>query len=378
MKSFARILAGVSCLLCAGQVFAAVGGGATIHNAATLSFNGGQVTAHVDVTVDTVASAPIFDVDNTNIDINPGDNATFNYTITNTSNGSDNFSLAVSSSDTDVTAPTALGITPATVTLGASIASAPSDASGNVFIPAGSQTNLQVGDRVVINISGSDYVYQIDTLTPGTPASTTGNTTTAETPTSLTLSGVTPGAPVIGAGDVAAGTQIGEQQSFTVQITGGTPDTPGTDGSHQIDITGNTSAQDSSGSVVGFDDTVDATATVLSGDANLVKEVRNVTEGGGFATSGVTAQTGDVLEYRLTATPVAGSNVTGATLTDTLPQYTGYVTSSTTLNGAAVADAGGTPFPLDEGGISVNSPGGAAGEILDGESAVVIFQVTVD
>lgn len=359
---------------------AAVGGGATIHNAATLSFSGGQVTASVQVTVDTVASPPVFDVDFTNIDVFAGDTANYVYTITSTSNGADTYSLVLGTTETDVSAPGATSISPTSVVLGASITSQASDASGNVFIPAGSESDLQVTDLVVIDIGGSDYVYEIDSLTPGTPASTAGNVTTPETPTTLTLTGVTPGAPAIGAGTVPLGTQIGEQQSLAVDVTAGSPTIPGTDGDHTLEITGNTTALDATDSVVNFSDGLGVTTTVLSGNGTLVKEVRNVTDGGGFATSGVSAITGDELEYRLTAAPLAGNTLNLSVIEDTIPAYTQYVPSSTTLNGVAVTDNPGpaTPFPLDEGGLTVNSPGGAAGVIVDGESAVILFRVTVD
>lgn len=357
---------------------AAVGGGATIHNAATLSFSGGQVTASVQVTVDTVASPPVFDVDLSNIDVFAGDTASYVYTITSTSNGADTYSLVLGTTDTDVSAPGATSISPTNVVLGASITSVASDAGGNVFIPAGSETSLQVGDFVVITISASDYVYEIDSLTPGTPASTSGTVTTPETPTSLTLTGITAGAPAIGAGTVPLGTQIGEQQSLAVDITAGTPAIPGTDGTHTLAITGTTTATDSGGSVVNFSDGLAATTTVLSGNGTLVKEVRNFTDGGSFATGGVSAITGDVLEYRLTAAPIAGNTLNSAVIEDSIPAYTQYVANSTTLNGVAVGDAGTTPFPLDEGGLPVNSPGEGAGVVADGETAVVIFRVTVD
>jgi uncharacterized repeat protein (TIGR01451 family) len=83
-----------------------------------------------------------------------------------------------------------------------------------------------------------------------------------------------------------------------------------------------------------------------------------------------------VLEYRLTASTIPGETVTGASLTDTIPEFTTYVTASTTLNGVPVADIGADSPLL--GGLPTNSPGGAAGEILDGETAIVTFQVTVD
>ena len=357
--------------------WSAVGGGAVIHNAATLSFAGGQVTVFVEVTVSTVASAPVFDVNPTNIDSYPGSVSDFLYTISATSNGSDTYNVSTSSVDAGVSAPAALTITPASVVLGASIASQDSDAGGNVYIPANSEVELAVGDRVLVTVAGNDYVYEIATLTPGTPASTIGNSTTPETPTSLTLTPITGGAPVISTGTIPAGTQIGEQQVLTVQVTAGTPVTAGVNGVHTLTVSGSTTAL-SGGSAVLFSDGLNATNTVLSGDGSLLKEVRNVTEGGSFATSGVTAKTGDVLEYQLTAASNAGSNLVAAVMEDTIPTYTAYVTNSTTLNGNPVADAGTTPFPLDEGGIAVNTPSGASGELVDGETAIVIFQVTVD
>lgn len=379
MKALNKVFAAAATALMLSPVAAwsAVGGGAVIHNAATLSFAGGQVTASVRVTVNTVASAPVFDVNLLNIDSYPGDTADFLYTISSTANGSDTYSLTTTSTDAGVSAPTALTTTPATLVLGASIASQDSDASGNVYIPANSETNLDVGDRVVVNIAGNDYVYEIATLSPGTPTTTVGNTTTAEVATRLTLTPVTGGAPVINAGVITAGTQIGEQQIVTVQITSGTPTTGGTDGVHTLQVSGATSAL-SGGSVLLFDDGLGATNTVLSGDGSLIKEVRNVTQSGSFATSGVTAQTGDVLEYRLTAATNSGSTLTSAAITDEIPTYSTYVNGSTTLNGNPVADAGGTPFPLDEGGIAINTPSGAAGELIDGEVAEIIFQVTTD
>ncbi|HEY9032592.1 MAG TPA: hypothetical protein VIN71_01525 [Pseudomonadales bacterium] len=359
---------------------AATGGGATIHNAATLSFAGGQVTAHINVEVRTIGSAPTFTVDDASPDGYTGDTFTLNYTITSTSNGTDNYSLAVDTVDNGVSAPSSLSVSPSTVTLGASIASRNSDPAGNIFIPAGSGTGLEVGDQVRINIAGIDYLYQIDSVTAGTVAFTVGNTTTAEVPTRLQVSIVTPGAPVIGLDAVVvAGTQIGEVKDFTVTVEAGSPLVPGVDGSHEVEISGNTSATGPGGTPVTFEDTTTGTAiTVISGEATLLKEVRNVTAGGAFATSGVTARTGDVLEYRLTAGTVPGNNVAGAVVADFIAEYTSYVADSTTLNGNPVVDAGATLFPLDEGGVSVNSATGAAGEIVDGETAVILYQVTVD
>lgn len=374
MKKILTTIATLAGLALGPQALAATGGGATIHNAATLSFTGGQVTAHVNVEVLTIGSVPT--ITSETVVANAGDNVVIQYRIVSNSNGSDIYDLTVSTNDTDVGAPASLTITPPQVTLGGSITSRPSQA-GTVFIAAGSEDNLAPGDTVRINIGGTDYFYTVDALTAGTPASTTGNTTTAETPTALTLSPQA-SAPAIIAGNVPVGTQVGEVQTFTVELTAGTPTTPGTSGEHEIVVDGTAAAPGPGGpgDVITFDNIGGGTVTVLSGDATLVKEVRNVTAGGAFASSGVTARSGDVLEYRLTATPIPGETINGAAITDSIPEFTTYVPNSTTLNGNPVADVGATSVLV--GGLQVNSPTGAAGEIIDGESAEVIFQVTVD
>ena len=128
---------------------ALTGGGATIHNAASLTYSGGQVTDSVDVSVLTVGAAPTFT--STNQTVNGGDSASITYTITSNSNGSDVYTLGVSTNDTDVTAPAALSISPNLVTLGASITSR-WPTFNTIYIAAGSETNITGGDILRINI----------------------------------------------------------------------------------------------------------------------------------------------------------------------------------------------------------------------------------
>ena len=384
---------GLLLLLLAGTLLAATAqantaGGTIIHNVATLTFDGGTATAYVDVKVNTIASAPTISVDSTGKSVNGGESATYTYTITNNSNGSDSFSLAAASTDADVSGAPGLnvngsGTANSAITLGGSVASVASDAAGNIYIPAGSETNLAVGDIVVINGTS----YKIATLTAGTAASTTGTTTTPETPTSFTVTQPDGSAAGIVAGTIAVGSQIGEQGSFTVAVTASTPSTAGTDGVHTVNVSGQTTAvsQGAGGAAISYAtqtaDGNEATTTVLAPTVQLIKEVRNVTQGGQFPSANVTAQSGDTLEYRLTARPSGGSgNSTNSKLVDEIPDYTTYVVNSTTLNNGAVADGAGSSFPLAvaNGGIAVKSPSGTAGVIVDGESAVVLFQVTVD
>lgn len=396
MKTYYKKLQqiGLSLLLLTGMVITTVAqantaGGTVIHNVATLTFDGGTATAYVDVQVNTIASAPTITVNSTAKSVNGGESTSYTYSITNNSNGSDTFSLGAASADVNVNGAPGLdvngsGTANSTITLGGSVASTASDAAGNIFIPAGSETNLVVGDIVVIN----GISYKIATLTAGSAASTTGGVTTPETATSFTVTLADGSAAGIGAGTIAVGSQIGEQATFTVAVTASTPNTAGTDGTHSVNVSGQTTAlaQGAGGAAVTYTTSLgaanEAVTTVLAPTVQLRKEVRNVTQSvAAFANSGVSAQSGDTLEYRLSATPNAGSgNATNSKLVDALPDYTTYVANSTTLNGGAVADGAGATLPLTaaNAGITVQSASGAAGVIVDGESAVVLFRVTVD
>jgi len=376
----------IATLLLAPSVMAATGGGATIHNVATANFAGGSVTASVDVSVSTLAAAPQISVDATAQTVVATSTATYNYTLVNSSNGVDTFSITASSVDVGMVGAPGLNVngtaTPSdSFTLGASIANAASDALGNIYIPAGSETSLIVGDEIAISGLGS---YTIATLTPGTPASTTGSITTPETPTQMTLTSIG-AAPAIGAGTVAVGTQLGEQVGFPVVVTANTPSVAGVDGTHTVNLGGATIATDAAGAVVNYTTSAgngnETVTTVTSAAVTLIKEVRNVTTGTAFASSGTTLQSGDTMEYRITATPIAGAgNLLNNLVVDEVPNNTTYISGSTTLNAGAIADGAGSTLPTTaaNGGLQINSPSGAAGVLVDGESAVLIFRVTVD
>lgn len=106
------------------------------------------------------------------------------------------------------------------------------------------------------------------------------------------------------------------------------------------------------------------TSTDLTGDANVLRA-------------------GDTLRYTITVRNVGTSDATGVTLRDAIPANTAYVADSTTLNGAAVADVGGTS-PLASG-LPIRSPSaGAPGELpVDlpqdaANVATITFDVVVD
>lgn len=399
VRRFATGVAAVSAVAFSAGVMAApvnnTAGGATIHNAATLTYNSGQqVTSSVNVEVLTVATAPSITLTSVGpFEVNAGDTITLNYTIKANANGSDSYSLATTSStDTGLTAGTVYTPSTNTVTLGASVTVAASvevdGDTGTLFIPAGSQTNLVVGDTVVIGT----HPYVIDAIRAGTIASTSVNTTTPETYTEIDLTvPLLSGSPSIGDFTVPIGTQFGERGTFSVAVTVTSPTTVGTDGEVNPVVTGNTSALDTSGTSVSFDTSTDGsgtndpTITVLSATVTILKEARNVTKGVlAFDVTDVFAQSGDVLEYRITMTAAPGTgDAINSVLTDILPEYTDYVASSTTLNGSAVTDDLGVAFPLSSvnSGLEVNSANGASGVLVDGDTgvnaAIVIFRVTV-
>jgi len=363
-------------------------GGATIHNAATLTFSGGTVTASVNVTAVTIAAAPTITVDSVANNVNANQGFTYTYSITNNANGADTLSFTAASANNGVTGPATLNVA-GTGTLSTSLllaGSVTSQASGAgvISIPAGSEAQLAVADRV--SVGGN--LYDVSAIAAGTVASTTGNTTTPETNTVVTLTPVG-ASPAITAGSIAAGTQVGEVKSFTTVVTATSPSVPGVNGTHTVNLTGSTTATQTTangGAAVTYNTSAASSnqtiTTVLSPNVSLVKEVRNVTQGvATFAAAGVNAQAGDTLEYRLTATEATGlSNATGNVLTDEVPAFTTYVAGSTTLNGNAVVDGALATLALTaaNAGLSINSAGAGAGVINAGSSAVVTFQVTLD
>ncbi|MET0208941.1 MAG: hypothetical protein ABW220_07845, partial [Burkholderiaceae bacterium] len=85
---------------------------------------------------------------------------------------------------------------------------------------------------------------------------------------------------------------------------------------------------------------------------------------------------GQTLTYTVSVLNDGTANSSGSTLQDLVPLGLTYVPSSTTLNGAPVADViGAFPFVL---GRNINSPTRASGVLNVGETATVTFQATVN
>ena len=388
-KGLMAVTASLLLLAASGTAHAIItAGGSTIHNAATLTFTGGSATSSVDVTVNTIASAPTINVDSVAQSVNANASHTYTYTVTNTANGTDVFAFSANTSQVGMTGQATLDVNntagiATSLTLGGSVTTAANTVANTIVIPAGSETNLADGD--VINIGGNLYTIDVAGITSGTIANTPGATTNAEVSTVIAVTPVG-ASPVIAIGAIAAGTQVGEVQTFTVVVTVTVPNVPGVNGTHTVNLTGTTTAvtQGPAGATVTYNTSAGALnetiTTVLSPNVTLLKEVRNVTQGVvAFATT-ATAQSGDTLEYRLTATVVVGASSAASLITDEVPVFTTYVAGTTQLNGGVVADGPLTTLPTTaaNGGLAVNSTGAGAGQINTGSPAVVLFQVTVD
>lgn len=85
---------------------------------------------------------------------------------------------------------------------------------------------------------------------------------------------------------------------------------------------------------------------------------------------------GTTLTYTITVPNTGTANSAASTLQDAIPAGTTYVANSTTLNGTAVADVAGVmPFVSAR---TINSPTRPAGQINAGETATIVFKVTVN
>ncbi|MDI1300878.1 MAG: hypothetical protein PSX71_03140 [bacterium] len=392
-------LALVSGLFAANQALANTAGGATIHNYATLTYGGGgSIKAAVNVGVQTVAAAPVVVKSTADQTVPSYGSANYTFTVASTSNGSDSFALALLAADVNTAGAPGVsfllnGNPVSTLVLGGSVTSQPSGA-GVIYIPAGSEANLSVNSVIKV---GSN-LYTIAAVTPGTPASTNTSTGvhTPEVASSLTLTPVG-AAPAITAGSVVAGVQIGQQVTLTQHVVASAPVTVSSAATHTVSFTATSAATDLTGSAVVYSSASSGTntiTTVIVANTTLSKFVRNVTRLAGnsaatgavvcngaatYYAAGVVSKPTEVLEYCLKASVATGQPLlTAANLQDDVPAYTAYVAGTTTLNGSAVTEATPGTLPLSGSGLLVKSPGAVtAGDILPGETATVIFQVTV-
>jgi uncharacterized repeat protein (TIGR01451 family) len=89
---------------------------------------------------------------------------------------------------------------------------------------------------------------------------------------------------------------------------------------------------------------------------------------------------GDPIEYTIEVTNTGNINAGGVKLYDAMPANSHYTANTTTVNGVAVSDIGGSmPFAVS-GGQFINSSGASAGIIKPGDAnkVVIKFRITTD
>lgn len=332
-------------LITSTSAFAVTAAGTTITNTASVTWTGATsvVTDTADITVLLKATPPNVAYVSTSPSTSVGANTdvTITYTVTSTANGSDSYTLDLTSvqSSTDLSAPTFAGANPVLASdLGASMALNNVTASDTVVIPGvAADHGLAVGETVIIG--GTPY-------TINTAVAAAGNTT-------LTLYdfGTTNTASVT----MTAGDPIYEQVTLTFDVTTGLFVSGTTDQTHTLTLDATSVADNTqTGSVT------DPTINVLRATLTMTK-----------VANPATAQPGGTITYTITVFNANGNpTAANVTVTDSVPAFTTYVTNSTTLNGAPV----GTP----DGGVLPLAAGLNIGNLAGNTSAVITFQVTVD
>ena len=383
MMQFAAVALVVAVSVAMPQTASAnTGAGALILNVVTVTYkDSGATTSYAEtatssVTVDLVASAPILSAP-ADATVASGGAATYVYTVTATANGSDVYPIASTVGATTNAAGVTVTPSVTSITLGASVITAAPTAS-TIEIPAGSETNLIVGDIVVIG--GVDY--KISAVAAGTATSHTNTSPTdgvagstiAETPTTLTLIANAAGSNTAPAFLPAlVGTVVGEQGTFTVDVTATAGPGPG-DGTVPVTTTVGT----------GPNDTPDTTTTTFSGpNISITKEV-SIDGGLTFAASGNGAP-GDTLTYRITVSNVGAGDATSVVVTDPMPLYTTYTagtaksnTTVTTYGDVAntvLTDVVDAPEPYDFTGTTATLN---VGTLTGGSTSVLFYKVTID
>lgn len=342
-----------------GQVMAATAADTTIRNTVTVNYADAAgtaqaaLTAQVDVTVNLVRSSPLLSApaDQTT---DSATNAVYAYTLTTTANGIATYTLTTPLSQSAGISGSTASALPSSVTLGATTVAAAATiaASGTTILTVprdntsdSSINGLVANDWVVI----SGQLFQItavgaDTASPGT--------------TTITVNG---NGTVL---NVAAGTLVAEQQSFTLTVDPGPVTAPG-----DQTITVDTTATDSVNSAFNaIDQTI---TTVRNVDLTVQKLVRNVTTGvagtgtavsfnsNNYYAAGVTGNPTDTLEYLIVVSNADGAaNATNVRISDQLPPFTSYVAGSMRVeNGgvlsAALNDSGADGDAAEFGGTAV-------------------------
>lgn len=401
MRKYLLLMIGIAFAisLTAGNALANTAANTDIINNATLTFNGGAASATVTVTVALVPSQPNISITDTNGAYTGPDTPTLtdSVRITATANGPADYTVTPSiNNDTNTSAATVNGGT--TVNIGASVTTGTSSTT-YVTVPAsGASGNdaevngIAVGDTIVFTVGGTTYTRQV--------TSTTDN---ADGTFRLNWSGAT-AVPL-------AGVQVGEQRTVNLSVLPGTVAIPGTD------ITAEVTADVSTAGVadVSVTNSNPNVWTTPSPNVNMTKYVRNISDGTfnpaagsgtsftinttsrEYFTSGVTGQPSHTLEYVIVATNVGATELTGAAISDLIPEafvtletgvygtgdvfYIAPDTSTASFTAGAVGANQASFVAGNDPNLIVNVGTGASnlltGAIPAGDSVTISYQVTI-
>jgi hypothetical protein len=373
-----------------------------ITNAAQLSYNDGTgtqtVTSSVTVTVALIQVAPTIPTGTGGTTQYTGIDTQLNntFTVVAQANGPDTYSLtpAVTGTSNETGATISLTSPASPVTLGASVVVADAthtNTTTTIYVPsdgsaADSVVNqIQANDWVVV---GTNNAVQVQSV------SDPGGSGIA---TIVLQSALSSGNPP------AAGDLVREQVTVIVNVKSGSITATGTN----IVITKHltvASTTDATKTVT----SADVTDTYTSGKATFEKYVRNVNtsivgvtsvqypagSGPTYYKTGVTATTGQVLEYLIVVTNSGTASISSAVVTDGLPvaysdfnttPYSGstavtYYNASGTasyLTAASDSDAATWASPTLTVYVGAGATSSAGGTINASESVHVVYQVTV-
>ncbi len=94
-------------------------------------------------------------------------------------------------------------------------------------------------------------------------------------------------------------------------------------------------------------------------------------------------EAGDTLRYTITVANIGNEDAISVTLRDAIPNFTTYIAGSTTLNGLAVADVGGTSALV--AGMPINAASNSTAGVMEADAtapadhiATIVFQVQVN
>lgn len=393
----AALLAGS--VLVPAAAFASTAANTTISNTVTVNFDDASgnaqtaVTSSVSFSVNLVASAPILSAP---ADVNPAtENTAYNlvYTVTGTANGQDTYNISNASVDTNMDGAPAfagdvsivLGGTTvaADITAGATSFTVPFDGTDDSIV-----NGIAVGDTIVLDPTGTGEVATVTAIDESTGAAT--NTAT-----------ITVSAALVGS--FTAAQIIGQQDTATVEVTTDTVTTPPS-GTHNVTVT-YTSAADAG--VTAADSVL---FTVSRTALTVTKYVRNVTtpnndgistsisfNGNDYYDAGVNGAPSETMEYLVVIeNPPTYAQADNIVVSDPVPQFTTYVANSIQMdvNGGGVtayADTADNGDAAETDGTTIYVYAGAGGDdtvaglgngtggsLAGGETASVVFQVTID